>query len=71
MTKGEQRCPQPLPSTAIDGVMEAIDLRNEIVHEGKRSEDPGGLRFRALATAVKAFPGLEELKTPELNSEIS
>ena len=54
------------PQVTLEKALQAIDLRNEIVHQGKQPQDPDGTMFLALMQCAKALLGLKELKTPVL-----
>lgn len=57
-----------IPQTTLDSALKAIELRNDIVHEGKTGEDKGRRMFLAIAECARVFLGLSDLKTPVLNS---
>ena len=55
-----------VPQSTLEDALKAIDLRNEIVHEGKQPNDPNRQKFLSLVECAKALLGLDELKTPVL-----
>lgn len=55
-----------IPEAVLNGALRAIDVRNAIVHEGVKPNDPGRETFLALLDCVEALLELEELKTPVL-----
>lgn len=57
-----------IPVATIDTAIDAIDLRNKIVHEGSTGEDERRRMFLAIAECARVFLGLTEFKTPVLNS---
>lgn len=57
-----------ITQTTLDLALRAVEFRNNIVHEGKKVEDKERRIFLAIAECAKYFLGLNELKTPVLNS---
>jgi hypothetical protein len=55
-----------VPEATLERATKAIDLRNDIVHEGKACNDPSWELLLALMECGQALLGLTELKSPVL-----
>ncbi len=53
-----------VPQETVENALRAIDLRNEIVHEGKQPNTSSNPLFFALVQCIKVLLALPELKTP-------
>jgi hypothetical protein len=56
------------PLETLDDVIEVIDARNEIVHDGKKALDSNNELFLSIRTCITGLLQLNDIKTPVLYS---